>query len=146
MAWSFQSRVCHWKGMINNSLEEILKCHPSCLNPTVGSRNSSRCWMFSNGLNTANLSSTLVRYLPGSHYCSFAIMLVGNYNHFQNLRHQGCSVSAPGLHSAFQGLKTCLNMSNCNRVEGDFISIEMKHFTVAQFQRMLTYRKRLPSI
>lgn len=35
-AWSFQSGVSYRKGVINNSLEDILKCHPSWLNPIVG--------------------------------------------------------------------------------------------------------------
>lgn len=35
-AWSFQSRVSYHQGVINNSLEGILKCHSSWLNPIVG--------------------------------------------------------------------------------------------------------------
>lgn len=119
MAWSFRSRASHCKEVINNSLEETLKC-PSYWNPIVGSTNSLRCWAFYNGLNTANLSSKLVSCLPGSHYCLFVIMLVGSYKLFQNLNHQGCSMSAPDLHSALEDVKLCLNGSNCNRVEGDF--------------------------
>lgn len=35
MAWSFQRHVSYPKEVINNSLEDILKCHCSWLNPVV---------------------------------------------------------------------------------------------------------------